>query len=356
MMDEPFGALDAMTRQGLQDEMLEIAREHGRDDLLRHPRSRGGDLSRRPRDRPAAASRPRRHRTRDRPAAPARSGRDPREPGVPALRRELYDFIHAAEAGGARMKAAEALVLPGRSADPARRDRRARRRRRATRRAARPRSSPPWSGALGDGSLLLATRDTLISAFGGLAIGAGARPRARHSARLAAPRWTGCSSSTIELLRPIPSVAVIPIALVALGFGYSLEIAIVSFACFWPLLILSRAAVRGVEPRLIEVARALRLSRPAGNDQDRRAGRPAPHLRRLPARRRHFAGRRRDGRDRGQSAGSRLRGDDREPGAAPGAHARLYRLDRLRRLRAQRLAGARPGAPVRPAGRVGGAR
>jgi NitT/TauT family transport system permease protein len=54
-------------------------------------------------------------------------------------------------------------------------------------------------------------------------------------------------------------VAVIPIALVALGFGYRLEIAIVSFACLWPLLVLSRAAVAGVEPRLIEVARVLRL-------------------------------------------------------------------------------------------------
>ena len=64
----------------------------------------------------------------------------------------------------------------------------------------------------------------------------------------------------LELLRPIPSVAVIPIALVALGFGYRLEIVIVSVACFWPLLILARAAVGGVEPRLIEVARALRLS------------------------------------------------------------------------------------------------
>ncbi len=52
----------------------------------------------------------------------------------------------------------------------------------------------------------------------------------------------------------------IPIALVALGFGYRLEIAIIAFACFWPLVILSRAAVGGVEPRLIEVARALRLT------------------------------------------------------------------------------------------------
>ena len=64
----------------------------------------------------------------------------------------------------------------------------------------------------------------------------------------------------LEALRPIPSVAVIPIALIALGFGYRLEIVIVAYACFWPLLILTRAAVAGVEPRLIEVARALRLS------------------------------------------------------------------------------------------------
>lgn len=113
--------------------------------------------------------------------------------------------------------------------------------------------------AMGDGSLLLATRDTLIAAFAGLAIGAGVGlalgilfGSARALDRL--------MQLTIELVRPIPSVAVIPIALVALGFGYRLEIAIVSFACVWPLLILSRAAVAGVEPRLMEVACALRLS------------------------------------------------------------------------------------------------
>ena len=35
------------------------------------------------------------------------------------------------------------------------------------------RSSLALVGALGDGSILKATRDTLLSAFGGLAIGAG---------------------------------------------------------------------------------------------------------------------------------------------------------------------------------------
>jgi NitT/TauT family transport system permease protein len=39
-----------------------------------------------------------------------------------------------------------------------------------------------------------------------------------------------------------------------------MEIVIVSFACVWPVLILSRAAIGGIEPRLIEVSRALRLS------------------------------------------------------------------------------------------------
>jgi ABC-type nitrate/sulfonate/bicarbonate transport system permease component len=35
---------------------------------------------------------------------------------------------------------------------------------------------------------------------------------------------------------------------------------IVAFACVWPMLILSRTAVRSIEPRLMEVARALRLA------------------------------------------------------------------------------------------------
>jgi len=105
--------------------------------------------------------------------------------------------------------------------------------------------------ALGDGSLVAATRDTLIGASIGLILGL---------ILGAAPTLDRLLEFPVEVLRPIPSVAVIPIALVALGFGYSLEIAIVSFACVWPLLILTRAAVRGVEPRLVEVARALKLT------------------------------------------------------------------------------------------------
>jgi NitT/TauT family transport system permease protein len=113
--------------------------------------------------------------------------------------------------------------------------------------------------ALADLTIPIATRDTLLAAFAGLAIGS--------VIGLALGIAFGLSSIldrlmevTIEAIRPIPSIALLPIALIALGFGYRMEIVIVAFACVWPMLILSRAAVRGIEPRLMEVSRALRLT------------------------------------------------------------------------------------------------
>jgi NitT/TauT family transport system permease protein len=113
--------------------------------------------------------------------------------------------------------------------------------------------------ALRDGSLLTATRDTLIGAFAGLAIGA-AIGLALGIAFGGVRTLDRLMEVAVELLRPIPSVAVLPIALVALGFGYRLEIVIVAYSCIWPLLIFTRAAVGGVEPGLIDVARALQLT------------------------------------------------------------------------------------------------
>ena len=113
--------------------------------------------------------------------------------------------------------------------------------------------------AFEDGSVLTATRDTLVSAVAGLLIGSaiglvfGIALGIFHV-------FDRLMEVTIEAIRPIPSIALLPIALIALGFGYRMEIVIVAFACIWPILILSRAAVGGIEPRLIEVSRALRLS------------------------------------------------------------------------------------------------
>jgi len=113
--------------------------------------------------------------------------------------------------------------------------------------------------AMADLTIPVATRDTLLAAFAGLAIGS--------VIGLALGIAFGVSSIldrlmevTIEAIRPIPSIALLPIALIALGFGYRMEIVIVAFACVWPMLILSRAAVRSIEPRLMEVSQALRLT------------------------------------------------------------------------------------------------
>lgn len=113
--------------------------------------------------------------------------------------------------------------------------------------------------AFGDGSILTATRDTLASAMAGLLTGSTVGLAFGIALGIVRP-FDRLMEVTIEALRPIPSIALLPIALIALGFGYRMEIVIVSFGCLWPMLILSRAAVQSIEPRLIEVSRALRLS------------------------------------------------------------------------------------------------
>jgi sulfonate transport system permease protein len=116
-----------------------------------------------------------------------------------------------------------------------------------------------FAGAATDGSLWQATGFTLGSAALGLLLGAvlgialgivlGLSRRAAQFGLL-----------SIEVLRPVPSVALIPLAMLMFGFGVRMELAIVAFATFWPMLILVQSAVQQVEPRLLEVSRVLGLS------------------------------------------------------------------------------------------------
>ena len=55
----------------------------------------------------------------------------------------------------------------------------------------------------------------------------------------------------------MPAVALIPLALLIYGFGVRMEVLVIVFACVWPVLIVTVSAVRGIEPRLIEVSRML---------------------------------------------------------------------------------------------------
>ena len=113
--------------------------------------------------------------------------------------------------------------------------------------------------ALADGTMLAATRDTLVGTFAGLLLGAAIGLLLGLAFGLVRP-LDRLMEITIESIRPIPSVALIPIGMLSLGFGYRYELAIVAFACVWPMLIMTRSAIGGIEPRLIEVSRALRLS------------------------------------------------------------------------------------------------
>ena len=110
-----------------------------------------------------------------------------------------------------------------------------------------------------DGSLWQATAFTLGTAALGLLLGAGLGIGLGILLGLSrrAAQW---SLLSIEVLRPVPSVALIPLAMLMFGFGVRMELGIVAFATFWPMLLLVQAAVQQVEPRLLEVSRVLGLS------------------------------------------------------------------------------------------------
>ena len=125
---------------------------------------------------------------------------------------------------------------------------------------------PPsaWAQALADlwssGALLPAagaTATTLAIALAaaialGTAIGllAGAVPVADRAL-----------SPTLEFMRAMPPAALIPVASLLIGYNGQMKAAVAALAAMWPILLNTRAAVRRIDPVLIQTARALHLTR-----------------------------------------------------------------------------------------------
>ena len=115
-----------------------------------------------------------------------------------------------------------------------------------------------WA-VVANGLLFKAALETFAAAIFGLLIGGSAGILIGLLLGLY-PIFAKLSEIPFETLRPIPSVALIPLSLLAFGFGLSMEVAVVTFGCFWPTAIYSMAAARQIEPRLQEVSRNLGLS------------------------------------------------------------------------------------------------
>jgi sulfonate transport system permease protein len=65
---------------------------------------------------------------------------------------------------------------------------------------------------------------------------------------------------TLEFLRPLPASAIIPVAIAIFGLSPAMALGVIAFGAIWPMLLATVHGFAAVEPRLYEVAKALRLT------------------------------------------------------------------------------------------------
>ncbi len=71
----------------------------------------------------------------------------------------------------------------------------------------------------------------------------------------ALPACYGAGRILLEFLRPIPSVAVIPIAILLLGIEFKMRTGVVFYAALWPILLNTMYGIYDVDPAYVETAR-----------------------------------------------------------------------------------------------------
>jgi sulfonate transport system permease protein len=65
----------------------------------------------------------------------------------------------------------------------------------------------------------------------------------------------------LEFMRPLPASAIIPPAILLLGLSNEMSVAVIAFGAIWPVLLASVHGFSSIEPQLLDVSAALRLSR-----------------------------------------------------------------------------------------------
>ena len=71
-------------------------------------------------------------------------------------------------------------------------------------------------------------------------------------------RW---SMASIDVIRSVPAVTMVPAAAILFGLSSKMEFAVVVFGCFWPVLVSTAHGLHGVPTGLRDVSDTLRLDR-----------------------------------------------------------------------------------------------
>jgi ABC-type nitrate/sulfonate/bicarbonate transport system permease component len=121
---------------------------------------------------------------------------------------------------------------------------------------------PAVASALGDsfGDIVSGLGATLASVLIGLVIASVAGAVAGIAVGLSG--WADAATDVlVRMMRPMPSLALIPIAILLWGLGVTMTSGLVAFSAFWPVFINARYGVRQVEARLLDVGRSMSFSR-----------------------------------------------------------------------------------------------
>jgi ABC-type nitrate/sulfonate/bicarbonate transport system permease component len=89
---------------------------------------------------------------------------------------------------------------------------------------------------------------TLLGAALGIVVG-----RSREADRVLGP--------TFELVRTVPAGALVPVAVLVIGYTRSMTVAVVVLTSLWPVLLSTRSEARRLDPARLETARVLHLGR-----------------------------------------------------------------------------------------------
>ncbi|HEU5276013.1 MAG TPA: ABC transporter permease [Xanthobacteraceae bacterium] len=117
-----------------------------------------------------------------------------------------------------------------------------------------------WLKTIDGGPLLQAVVPTLGRIFAGFALAAViAVPLGLLMGSI--PMVYRLLEPATELIRPIPSSAYIPVAILFLGIDNEMKVFVIVVACLFPILLNTYGGVRGIDPVLIDTGRTFGLSR-----------------------------------------------------------------------------------------------